>query len=90
MGMHRFRTTKIDNFAITVDRSLFVFTTMMSKVALHEPRLGMLRINFQNAIDKNLGNFPSFFRNRTCSVRSVDANLRIQVAVIWPGFTSKN
>ena len=75
MRMHRFGTTKIDNFAITVDRSLFVFTTVMSKVTLHEPRLGMLRINFQNAIDKYLGNFPSSLRNRTCGVRPVDADL---------------
>jgi hypothetical protein len=82
MWMHRIWATKIDDFAVTVDRSLFIFTTVMSEVALHQPRLGMVWINLQNTVDKDFGNFPPFFGNRTCCVRSVDADLRILVAAI--------
>jgi len=82
MWMHRIWAAKIDDFAVAVDRSLFIFTTVMSEVALHQPRLGMVWINLQNTVDKDLGNFPPFFGNRTCCVRPIDADLRILVAVI--------
>jgi len=81
MWMHRIWAAKIDDFAVTVDRSLFIFTTVMSEVALHQPRLSMVWINLQNTVDKDLGNFPPFFGNRTCCVRPINADLRILVAV---------
>jgi hypothetical protein len=82
MWMHRIWAAKIDDFAVTVDCSLFIFTTVMSEVALHQPRLGMVWIDLQNTVDKDLGNFPPFFGNRTCRVRPVNADLRILVAAI--------
>jgi len=90
MWMHGIWAAKINDFSVTVDCSLFIFTTMVSEVTLHQPRLSMVWINFQNTIDKDLCNFPSFFRNRTCCMRPVDADLRILVVAIWLGFTSKN
>ena len=68
-------TTEIDVFAVTVDRSLFIFTTMMPQMTLHEPGLGMVGIDLQNTIDEYLRNLPSFFRNRSGGVRSIDTNL---------------
>jgi len=75
MWMHRIWATKIDDFAVTVDSSLFIFTTVMSEVALHQPCLGMVWIYLQDSIDKDLCNFPPFFGNRTGCMRPVDANL---------------
>ena len=80
--MNRICSAKVDDFAVTVDRSLFIFTTVMSKMTFHQPRLGMVWIYLQDAIDKYLGNFPTFLGNRTCCMRPVDADLRILVAVI--------
>jgi hypothetical protein len=67
--------TKIDDFAVTVDCRLFIFTTMMPQMTFHEPGLGMAWIDFQNPIDEYLCNFPSFFRNCPSGVRSIDTNL---------------
>ena len=65
MWMYGIWAAKSDDFAITVDRSSFIFSTMMSDVTLHQPRLGMVRINLQDTIDKDLRNFPPFFGNCT-------------------------
>ena len=61
MWMHRILAAKIDDFAVTVNSSLLIFTAMMSEVTLHQPCLGMMWIDFQNSIDKDFGNFPPFF-----------------------------
>ena len=61
MRMNGIWPAKIDYFAVTVDCSSFIFTTMMSEVTLHQPCLGMMWIDFQNSIDKDFGNFPPFF-----------------------------
>jgi hypothetical protein len=62
--MNRIWTAKIDDFAVTVDCSLFIFSAMMSDVALHQPRFCMVRIDIQNTVDKDLRDLPPFFRNR--------------------------
>lgn len=59
--MARFRTAKIQHFAITVNGHLFILTTMMPEVSFHQPRLSMLGIDVENPIDKDLRYFPSFF-----------------------------
>jgi len=82
MWMHRIWATKIDNFSVTVDCRPFIFTTVMSEMTLHQPRLGMMWINVQDAIDKYLGDFPPFFGNCTCCMRPVDADLRIMVTTV--------
>jgi hypothetical protein len=63
--MRRIRAAKIDDFAVTVDRSLFIFSAVMSEMTLHQPRLGTVWINLQNTVDENLRNFPTFFGDRT-------------------------
>ena len=68
MGMVGFLTAKVDDFAVTVDCSLLIFATMRSQVTLHQPCLGMIRIDIEYSVDENLGNFPSFFRNCSCSM----------------------
>lgn len=75
MWVTRILATKVDDFAVAVDRSLFIFAAVMPQMTLHEPRFGMMGINLQNTIDENLRNFPSFFRNCPSSVRSIDTNL---------------
>jgi hypothetical protein len=77
--MNRIWTTKVDNFAVTVDCSLFIFATVMPEMTFHQPGLSMVRIDLQYAVNKDLGNLPTFFRNRTCRVGPVDADLRILV-----------
>ena len=59
--MHRIRTAKIDDFSVAVDGCSFIFTAVVSKMTFHQPCLGMVWIDLQNAIDKYLGNFPTFF-----------------------------
>ena len=63
MGMGRIMTTKIDHFSVTIDRSSFIVTTVMPQMTFHQPRLGVLRIDFQNTVEKYLGNIPAFVRN---------------------------
>jgi hypothetical protein len=65
MGMYGIWAAKSDDFAITVHRGSLIFATMMSDMTLHQPRLGMLRINLQDTIDKDFRNFPPFFGNCT-------------------------
>jgi hypothetical protein len=52
---------EVDDFSITIDSSLFVFATVMSKMSLHQPRFGTIWIHFENSIDENLGDLPPFF-----------------------------
>jgi len=61
MRMNRIWPAKIDYFAVTVNCSSFIFTTVMSEVTLHQPCLGMMWIDLQNSVDKYFGNFPPFF-----------------------------
>ena len=75
MGMTRLRATKVQNFAVTVDRCLLIFTTVMSKVTFHQPCLSMMWVDLQNTVNENLGNFPSFFGNSTSSVRPINTDL---------------
>ena len=88
--MTRIKTAEGDDFSVTVDSSFIIFSTVMSEMAFHEPRLGMMRIDGQNSIDEYLSDFPPFFGNRPCSVRAIDTYLRILVANVWPEFSSKN
>lgn len=63
--MDRVRTAKVDYFAIAIDGGLIILATVMAEVTFHQPRLCMMRINLQNTIDKDFGDLPSFFGNRT-------------------------
>ena len=63
MGMTRIATAKVDDFAIAVDSGLFIFSTVMSEMTLHQPRFSVVWIDLQNTIDKYLCDFPSFFGN---------------------------
>ena len=80
--MHRIWATKNDDFAVTVDGGLVIFATVVTEVTLHQPCLGIVWIDVQDTIDKDLGDFPSFFGDCTCRVRPVDTNLRILVTVV--------
>jgi hypothetical protein len=52
--------TQVDHFSIASNRSLFILVAVISKKALHQPCLGVMRIDLDNSIEKNLGNVPSF------------------------------
>jgi hypothetical protein len=66
--MTRIRSAKSDDFSVTVNGGLLIFTTVMSKMSFHEPRLGVTRIDVENAVDKNFCDLPTFFGNRACCV----------------------
>ena len=66
--MGRIPATKVNDFSVAVDGSLLIFTTVVSEMPFHQPRLGVMRIDIQNTVEKYLGNFPTFFRNRSCCV----------------------
>lgn len=73
------RTAESDHFAVAVDCSLLIFATVMSEMTLHQPGLGMMRIDIQDTVDEDLSDLPTFFGNRSCSVRPVDTDLGILV-----------
>jgi len=73
--MYRIVTAKSDDFAITIDGSLFIFSTMMTEVAFHQPGLGVVRIYFQDSIEEDFSNIPSFLRDCPRCVRTVNPNL---------------
>lgn len=73
--MRRIRPAKVDNFPITIDCCLFIFTTMMSQMTLHQPRFGMVWIYRQDAVEKNLCNLPSFLGNCASSMGTIDTDL---------------
>jgi len=56
-----FTATKIDDFTVTVDCSLLIFTTMMSQMTFHQPCFRVIRVNVQYSVDEDFGDFPSFF-----------------------------
>ena len=59
--MRRFRAAKSDDFSITFDRGLFVFTTVVSEMTFHQPGFRMAWINSENPVEKDLGDVPTFF-----------------------------
>jgi hypothetical protein len=61
-------STKMNDFPITIDSRLFIFPAVLAQMALHEPGLGVPGIDSQNAIQKDFGYVPTFFRDCTCSV----------------------
>jgi len=81
--MGRVIAAKIDHFSKTIDRSSFILTTVMPQMTFHQPRFGVLGIDFQNTIEKNLRNIPAFFRNRSGCMRTINPNLRIPGPNSW-------
>lgn len=68
MWVSRIRTAESDDFAIANDRSFFIFPAVLTQVTLHQPGFCVVRIDFQNAIEEDLGNAPTFLRNRSSGV----------------------
>jgi hypothetical protein len=65
---------------------------MISQQSLHQPRLGVLRVHLENSIEKNLGNMPSLFGDRTSRVTAVHANhvvITVRIVVRQVGEKSK-
>jgi hypothetical protein len=54
---------------------MFIFPTVLSQMALHQPGFGMARIFAEDSIKEDLCDLPSFFGHRPGSVRSIDANM---------------
>ena len=65
MWMRGIPATKVEYFTVTVDRRLLIFPTVMSEMSFHQPGLGVVWINFQYAVNEDLGDFPSLFGNST-------------------------
>ena len=68
MRVSRIRTAESDDFAIANDRSFFILSAVLTQVTLHQPGFRVVRIDVQNAIEEDLGNAPTFLRNRSSGV----------------------
>ena len=66
--MHRVMTAKSDDFAITIDCSLLIFSTVMTEVPLHQPGFCVAWVYLQDSVEEDLGNIPSFFGYCPCSM----------------------
>jgi hypothetical protein len=66
--MYRIMTAKSDDFAITIDGSLLIFSTVLTEVPLHQPCFCVASIYLQDSIEEDLRNIPSFFRYCPSSV----------------------
>jgi hypothetical protein len=58
--MHFVMTAKSDDFSITIDRRLLIFSTMLTEMPLHQPGFCVVWIYLQNLVEEDLGNIPSF------------------------------
>ena len=72
VGMTQIMSAKADDFSIAADGFMLVQVTVVKQVSLHEPRFRVARIYVENSIEKDLGDLPSFFRDRACSMTPVD------------------
>ena len=72
MGMVQVVSTKCDYLAIAADGFLLVNSTVVPYMSLHQPRLGVVRVNLEDSIEKNLCDFPSFFGDCACCVPTID------------------
>jgi len=59
--MYLVMTAKSDDFAITIDRRLLIFSTMLTEVSLHQPGFCVVWIYLQDLVEEDLGDIPSFF-----------------------------
>jgi hypothetical protein len=71
-----------DHFFVAMDRGFVVFVTVVTEQTLHQPGFGMVWIDIENPIKKDLGDLPPFFRNRSSGVTPIDANHRVIVVVV--------
>ena len=58
--MYRIMTAKSDDFAITIDGGLLIFSTVLTEVTLHQPRFSVAGIYLQDSIEEDFSNIPSF------------------------------
>ena len=65
-------STKCDHLAIAPNGFLLVHCAVMPNMTLHQPRLGVVWIDVEDSIQKDLRDLPSFFRNCTCGVATID------------------
>jgi hypothetical protein len=75
--------TKIDDFAVALDRGVIVFTTILAYETFHQPRFGELGRNVQNSVEKDLRHFPPFFGNRSCGMSPINADNRVLGLSLW-------
>jgi len=74
-------STEIEDFTITIYGCLIIFSTVLAEMALHEPGLCVSWIYGQNAIEKDFCNIPTFFRDCSRSVGSINANMGITTSL---------
>lgn len=70
-------TTKCDDLAVAFDRRKAVIVAVLAKKTLHQPRLGMARIDVQDSVEKDLGNVPSFLGDCAGDVPTIHPNHRV-------------
>lgn len=68
---------KLDDFLVTLNGGVIVFSAVLAEETLHQPRLGEVWRDIQNSIEKDLRHFPSFFRNGPSSVPPINPNDRV-------------
>lgn len=61
-----------------------VLAAMLPEKALHQPRLGMVRIDLENAIEKDLCCVPTFLCDGSRSVSPIDPDDVFLFGIPWP------
>jgi hypothetical protein len=77
MGMCKIVTAERDDLSIAFNGGKIIFVTVVAKESLHEPRFSMMRIHFENPIEKDLGDVPPFLGDCAGDVTAVHANHRV-------------
>jgi hypothetical protein len=78
--MRRFAPAKAEDFSVAIDGGLLIGSAVLSQMTLHQPRLGVTRVNGENSVEKDLGDLPTFLRHCPGNVRAVNPNLRLFTA----------
>jgi len=88
--MVKIMSAKCNDFLVTTNGEFVILVAMMSQESLHEPRLCVVRINVEYSVKKNLCNLPTFFRNCSRSVTTVDTDHGVIVLRVVQAWCSEN
>ncbi len=82
--------TECDDFLVTMNCRLVVLMTVMAEQSFHEPCFGMVWIDIQDFLEKDLRDLPPFFGNGPSCMTSINANHRVILVGVVEAWWSKN
>lgn len=75
--MREIVSAECDDLSIALHGRQVIFVAMVAQEPLHEPGLGVMGIDVENSVEKDLSNVPAFFGYCAGDVTPVDADHRI-------------